>query len=132
MKRNKIVIILCLLVIGLFLFLTFDKNNETVVEENGHINIKEENVQYKFRNDKLLKEHYEKHGKDMGYSSKEEYESAASKVANNDKSLHKKESEDNDDVYYLEDTNEFVVVSTDGYIRTYFKPDAGKKYFDKQ
>ena len=27
---------------------------------------------------------------------------------------------------------EFVVVSTDGYIRTYFCPDSGKKYFDKQ
>ena len=36
------------------------------------------------------------------------------------------------DVYYKEDTNEFVVVSTDGYIRTYFNPDSGKKYFDRQ
>ena len=25
-----------------------------------------------------------------------------------------------------------VVVSTDGYVRTYFNPDAGKKYFDRQ
>ena len=37
-----------------------------------------------------------------------------------------------DDVYYLEETNEFVVVSTDGYIRTYFLPDGGKAYFDRQ
>ena len=42
------------------------------------------------------------------------------------------EKEDGDDVYYLEETNEFVVVSTDGFIRTYFCPDSGKKYFDKQ
>ena len=42
------------------------------------------------------------------------------------------EKEDGDDVYYKEDTNEFVVVSTDGYIRTYFNPDSGKKYFDRQ
>ena len=40
--------------------------------------------------------------------------------------------EDGDDVYYKENTNEFVVVSTDGYIRTYFNPDSGKKYFDRQ
>ena len=50
----------------------------------------------------------------------------------NPDSLHKLEKEDGDDIYYLEETNEFVVVSTDGYIRTYFCPDAGKKYFDKQ
>ena len=37
-----------------------------------------------------------------------------------------------DDVYYVEDTNEFVVLSRDGYIRTYFNPDRGKAYFDKQ
>ena len=55
-----------------------------------------------------------------------------SDVVNNPKSLHKTEKEDGDDVYYKEDTNEFVVVSTDGYIRTYFNPDSGKKYFDRQ
>lgn len=37
-----------------------------------------------------------------------------------------------DDVYYLESTNEFVIVATDGYIRTYFKPDDGKAYYDRQ
>ena len=29
-------------------------------------------------------------------------------------------------------TNDFVVVSTDGFIRTYFRPDSGKSYFDRQ
>ena len=46
--------------------------------------------------------------------------------------LYKKEKEDNDDVYFLEATGEFAIVSTDGYLRTYFKPSKGKKYFDKQ
>lgn len=46
--------------------------------------------------------------------------------------LHKLEAEDGDDVYYLEATNEFVIVSTDGYIRTYFYPSDGKEYFDRQ
>lgn len=36
------------------------------------------------------------------------------------------------DVYYVESTNEFVIVSTDGYIRTYFKPDAGISYYNRQ
>ena len=68
----------------------------------------------------------------MPFSSKEEYQQAASDVANNPEALHKLEKEDGDDVYYLEETNEFVVISTDGFIRTYFCPDSGKKYYDKQ
>lgn len=86
----------------------------------------------RFRNSNLLNDHYEKHGKEMGFSSPEAYEAAAGAVVRNPNSLHKKEAEDNDDVYYLESTNEFVVVSTDGYIRTYFKPSGGKAYFDRQ
>lgn len=85
-----------------------------------------------FRNEKLLEEHYEKHGIEMGFSSPQEYERAAAAVVSAPGVLHKLEKEDNDDVYYLESTNEFVIVSTDGYIRTYFKPNDGKDYFDKQ
>ena len=89
-------------------------------------------VEYSFRNDDLLDQHYEKHGIDMGFESAEEYEAAASDVINNPEALYKEEAEDGDGIYYIEETNEFVVLSTDGYIRTYFLPDAGKKYFDKQ
>ncbi|MGN0608008.1 MAG: zinc-ribbon domain containing protein [Oscillospiraceae bacterium] len=85
-----------------------------------------------FRSNKLLEEHYEKHGIDMGFSSAAEYEAAAAAVVNSPDALHKLEKEDNDDVYYIESTNEFVIVSTDGYIRTYFSPDSGKEYFDRQ
>ncbi len=85
-----------------------------------------------FRSDKLLEEHYNKHGVEMGFSSAKEYEAAAAAVVNSSEALHKTEAEDGDDVYYIEATNEFVVVSTDGYIRTYFLPDRGKAYFDKQ
>ena len=88
--------------------------------------------QYRFRNSELLEEHYEKHGIEMGFSSAREYENAAAAVIGSPGVLHKLEAEDNDDVYYLESTNEFVIVSTDGYIRTYFKPDSGKDYFDRQ
>ena len=42
------------------------------------------------------------------------------------------QAEDGDDVYYVESTNEFVIVSTDGYIRTYFNPDAGITYYNRQ
>lgn len=87
---------------------------------------------YRFRNTKLLDEHYKKHGVEMGFSSAEEYEIAASAVVNSSAALQKTEKEDGDFVYYLEKTNEFVIVSTDGYIRTYFYPNDGKAYFDRQ
>ncbi len=88
--------------------------------------------EYHFRNSKLLNQHFEKHGIEMGFDTPEQYELAASAVIFHPDVLHKTEAEDGDDIYYLESTNEFVVVSTDGYIRTYFLPDKGKAYYDKQ
>ena len=105
---------------------------EPSADEPGVITEEENYVEYKFRSDKYLNQHYEKHGIDMGFDSAEDYEKAASDVINDPDALHKTEKEDGDYVYYLEDTNEFVILSTDGYIRTYFLPDAGKKYYDKQ
>ena len=87
---------------------------------------------YKFRNNNLLDQHFEKHGREMGFASAEEYEKAAAAVPNHPDVLHKTEQEDGDDVYYIEATNEFVIVSTDGYIRTYFNPDRGIDYYNKQ
>ena len=93
---------------------------------------KAEEVTYHFRNKNLLEQHFEKHGKEMGFETMEAYEKAASDVINNPKALFKTEAEDGDYVYYVEETNEFVVLSLDGYIRTYFLPSSGKKYFDRQ
>lgn len=85
-----------------------------------------------FRNQDRLNDHYEKHGREMGFSTPEEYEAAAAAVVTSPDALHKLEKEDGDDVYYIESTNEFVIVSTDGYIRTYYYPTNGKEYFDNQ
>lgn len=85
-----------------------------------------------FRKEERLNEHYEKHGIEMGFATPAEYEAAAAAVVNSPDALHKLEKEDGDDVYYIESTNEFVIVSTDGYIRTYYHPTNGKEYFDNQ
>ena len=85
-----------------------------------------------FRNEQMLNEHYEKHGIEMGFSSAEAYEDAAEAVVQNSSVLHKMEAEDGDDVYYLQESNEFVVVSPDGYIRTYFCPEDGIEYYNRQ
>ena len=93
-------------------------------------------VEYHFRSKKLLNQHWEKHGgefkNDFGYADATEYEKGASDVINNPEALNKTEAEDGDYIYYIEATNEFVVLSKDGYIRTYFRPNAGKKYYDRQ
>ena len=85
-----------------------------------------------FRSDSLREEHFEKHGIEMGFTSAKEYEKAAAAVVSDSRALHKLEKEDGDDVYYLKDTNEFVIVSTDGYIRTYFYPRDVIEYFERQ
>lgn len=105
---------------------------EEVTEETSAEEVTAEYKNVRFRNKKLLNSHYEKHGIEMGFSSAEEYEKAACAVVNAPDVLHKTEKEDGDDVYYLESTNEFVVVSKDGYLRTYFNPAKGKAYYDKQ
>ena len=101
--------------------------NQVVTEEQF---IQE--ITYCFRNEKLLNDHYEKHGKEMGFDSAESYEIAANEIINNPDSLHRIEEEDGDDVYYHEETNSFVIVSLDGYIRTFFYPEDGLAYFNRQ
>ena len=78
----------------------------TQVTENPNSSIQKAVL---FQSDEKLKEHYEKHGK----------------------ALHKTQK-DEDDVYYLEETNDFVVVSPQGYLRTYFRPEDGIKYYRRQ
>lgn len=107
--------------------ITADESTFPENEEDGNTA-----VTYTFRNDKLLNDHFEKHNEDFGYATVEEYVEGANRVINDENSLHKLEAEDGDDVYYLEETNEFVIVSTDGYIRTYFKPSKGIDYYNRQ
>ncbi len=111
---------------------TEEDSDRNVSEDSPEVSLEKETITYCFRNSDLLEQHFEKHGKEMGFSTPEEYEAAASAVINNPDVLYKTEAEDGDGVYYLESTNEFVVLSTDGYIRTYFNPGDGKAYFDRQ
>lgn len=127
-----------ILVILTFFYLGYvrgDGTKENYISHTGAVTTETpDNVQsaVMFRSEKLLQEHYKKHGISMGYESAEQYLAGANAVLNNSDAIHKTEKEDGDDVYYVEDTNDFVVVSVDGYIRTYFRPDEGREYFEKQ
>ncbi|MBO5522262.1 MAG: zinc-ribbon domain containing protein [Roseburia sp.] len=87
---------------------------------------------YQFRTQENLQEHFSKHGAEFGYQTAEAYLEGANRVIVSADALHKYEKEDGDDVYYLESTNELVIVSTDNYIRTYFKPEDGIEYYNRQ
>ena len=131
MNRNKRILLVAVIgIIALLLTCCIGTVTEHGQNTETHEAAYSNTTALTFRNAKLLNEHYEKHGKDMGFGSAKEYEKAAAAVVS--RALHKTESEDGDDVYYIKATNEFVIVSTDGYIRTYFKPDSGIKYFNKQ
>lgn len=88
------------------------------------------NAAYRFRKAEYLTEHFQKHGAEFPYATEGEYLLGANNVIQNPSALHKLEAEDGDDVYYVESTREFVVVSTDGYIRTYFLADLD--YYNRQ
>jgi pyocin large subunit-like protein len=103
---------------------------DTKVEQTTEA--KKVDIIYTFRAERNLKEHFEKHGDEFDYDSEEEYLQGANRVIQSKDVLHKHEEEDGDDVYYLEESNEIVIVGTNGHIRTYFKPSDGKDYYNRQ
>ncbi len=88
-------------------------------------------IQYNFRKTEYLEEHFQKHGGEMGCKNSEEYLEKANLVILSEFSLTRIQ-DDEDTAYFLESTGEFVVVSSDGYIRTYFIPNDGIEYFNRQ
>ncbi len=93
-----------------------------------------EYVSYTFRTKKQFDGHFEKHGKEFGGITQEEYLKKANDLINNDSDtiLHKTEAEDGDYIFYDTVNNEILFLSADGYIRTYFKPSSGIDYYNRQ
>ncbi len=89
--------------------------------------------QYTFRNKQRYDDHYKKHGAEFGDITQEEYLQLANDLINStsDRVLHKM-SKDGDYLFFDQDTGYFLVLADDDYIRTFFIPSAGKKYYDKQ
>ena len=117
--------------------ITYKSDTKTI--EIGEIKVEAEDqidgkmtILYQFRTPANLTEHFKKHGAEFGYETEAAYLEGANRVIQSQKALHKLEAEDGDHVYYLEATNEIVFLSKDGYIRTYFKPDTGIAYYNKQ
>ncbi|MBR1849655.1 MAG: hypothetical protein IJ791_10550 [Lachnospiraceae bacterium] len=96
----------------------------------------EANTDLQFRTEQKLEEHYQKHVLDQeefGDISVEDYLYFAQElmtVVEGEDTLMKEI--DGETLYYDPETNEFGVLSADGYIRTFFKPSDGQAYFERQ
>lgn len=114
---------------------TMPEETTTVPETEETTTTEEEReyVEYSFRSEKQYVDHFKKHGHEFGDITIEEYLQMANDLINSDSdTLHTKISKDGDYVFYDEATNEFLVLSDDGYIRTFFKPNAGIDYYNRQ
>ena len=95
-------------------------------------------IEYYFRSQAQYEQHYEKHGHEFtpifGEITMEEYLMYANALiqSEDEEILTKTEKEDGDFMYFRPSTEEFLVLSTDGYIRTYFIPTAGIDYWNRQ
>ncbi len=95
-------------------------------------------ILYTFRTQAQYEQHYDKHGHEFtpifGEITLEEYLMYANALirSEDEEILTKTEKEDGDFMYFRPSTEEFLVLSTDGYIRTYFIPTAGINYWNRQ
>lgn len=145
MKRISNGLWLVLLVIVLVFAISVSQNNTeksdetTMIQESTSVDKTEveseedvvEEVEYSFRTGELYESHFQKHRDEFGNISKETYLIMANDLIDLQSVLTKYE-DDGDILYYDEATNEFLVLSSDGYIRTFFKPDNGINYYNRQ
>ena len=97
----------------------------------------EPDVWYEFRNYDTYESHYYKHRDEFtpifGEITMEEYLEHANELINSDADdILTKYEDDGDFMYFRKSAEEFLVLSPDGYIRTYFIPSAGIDYWERQ
>ena len=86
-------------------------------------------------NKKSLDKHFDWHGKSMGFGSKESYKQHAIKFAN---TIDKKncvsfiDGKTGATYKYNKSSNEFAIITKNGYVATYYKPKEGYNYYKEQ
>ena len=88
-------------------------------------------IKIEFETPESMQKHYVKHGEEYGDISIESYVSLANELANMPVSddVEKIVRSDGSTAIYRFSTNDFLVVTKDGSIRTFFKPKNGKEYW---
>jgi pyocin large subunit-like protein len=87
-----------------------------------------------FASQQKLLEHFEKHGAEFGSITINEYLSQAQTMRDRTPggSLLEFKRADGVTTRYDRDTGAFIAFDSDGTIRTYFRPNAGERYFERQ
>lgn len=106
-------------------------DSSTYDEEYEYYENMESEPVYKFRTEEIRDLCFEKQGKAIGYLTPLGYEIGAANVVRDPDALSKMAS-DGCMVYYRPDSNEFVKLSEDGYIRLYICPVEGMDYYNEQ
>ncbi len=122
-----VALLVALVIGGITLFSDNFSNNSTPAPTYESVS----QYKYNFASEERLVEHFNKHGAEFGYTSKEAYLQGANNVIQNPNAKRKTEAEDGDYVYYVQSSNEIVFVSPNGIIRTYFRPTDGIAYFNR-
>lgn len=88
-------------------------------------------IKIEFETPESMQKHYAKHGEEYGDISIESYVSLANELVNVPASddVEKIVRSDGSTAIYRFSTNDFLVVTKDGSIRTFFKPESGKEYW---
>lgn len=75
---------------------------------------------YSFYDAQSLYTHFKKHGKETNCTTAQQYLEKANNIITNKNAAHHK-TKDNDNVYFIKKTGDFVVLSNAKYIRSYYK-----------
>jgi pyocin large subunit-like protein len=78
-----------------------------------------------------LEQHFRKHGAEMGFATMEDYLRAAQALVRGGPGVETLQ-QGGDTLFFREDTDEFAVLSSRNVIRTYFRPDDGRRYWERQ
>ena len=76
--------------------------------------------------------HFEKHGAEFGYKTSMEYLRGAQQLVEGGEDVLTHVRRNGDTLFYSKAKNEFAVLTGDGTIRTYFRPDEGIEYWYRQ
>lgn len=132
-KKNTAISIVACLVILISGYIGVEEVGNNNNQSSTSTSISQEySHEHEFGSEDSYVSHFEKHGDEFPYATKEEYLEGANRVINSPDALQKEEAEDGDKIYYLEDSNEIVFMSKEGEIRTYFKPSDGMDYYNRQ
>lgn len=78
-----------------------------------------------------LEQHFRKHGGEMGFATMEDYLRAAQALVRGGPGVETWRR-GGDTLFYKEQTNEFAVLSDRNVLRTYFRPNDGRRYWERQ